>query len=369
MEYGEGMDASEEYAEITEYYKAHPDEYAEYAEEIDAYLKDLEDCAAVIDGWADKYIKYYRAEKDSEGVYVKTGSALEAAPTEAGDYVAELVADPELFGSDTKIFVGYTIGKADPLYEVPEGLSAEFGDKLSGVKFSKAADGEWSWNDEETKVSKLDVYKGMATFTPEDQKNYNTLTYVRVPVKVTTTTETNIADRALVDAAYDAVDAFRKKQSRANINAAQAALEKIRTNNQKMMYGASKLADDLSAVETARKKLVKTVTINTKTVTAKKVKTAITKAGGDSKYVTTIILGKKVAKIGKSAFKSCKKVKTLTVKTKKLKKATVKQSLKGSKIRTVKVKVGKKATNKKYVKKYKKIFTRKIVGKKVKVTL
>jgi len=41
------MDASEEYAEITEYYKAHPDEYAEYAEEIDAYLKDLEDCAAV----------------------------------------------------------------------------------------------------------------------------------------------------------------------------------------------------------------------------------------------------------------------------------------------------------------------------------
>jgi hypothetical protein len=115
MEYGEGMDASEEYAEITEYYKAHPEEYAEYAEEIDAYLKYLEDCAAVIDGWADKYIKYYRAEKDSEGVYVKTGSALEAAPTEAGDYVAELVADPEIFGSDTKIFVGYTIGKADPL--------------------------------------------------------------------------------------------------------------------------------------------------------------------------------------------------------------------------------------------------------------
>ena len=135
------------------------------------------------------------------------------------------------------------------------------------------------------------------------------------------------------------------------------------------MYGASKLADDLSAVETAQKKLVKTVTINTKTVTAKKVKTAITKAGGDSKYVTTIILGKKVAKIGKSTFKSCKKVKTLTVKTKKLKKATVKQSLKGSKIRTVKVKVGKKATNKKYVKKYKKIFTKKIVGKKVKVIL
>ena len=223
----------------------------------------------------------------------------------------------------------------------------------------------------------------MATFTPEDQKNYNTLTYVRVPVKVTTTTETNIADRALVDAAYDAVDAFRKKQSRANINAAQAALEKIRTNNQKMMYGPSrlandvsavedaqkKLANDVSAVEDAQKKLVKTVTINTKTVTAKKVKTAITKAGGDSKYVTTIILGKKVAKIGKSTFKSCKKVKTLTVKTKKLKKKSVKGSLKGSKITKIKVKIGKKKTNKKYVKKYKKIFKKKNSGKKVKVSL
>lgn len=61
------------------------------------------------------------------------------------------------------------------------------------------------------------------------------------------------------------------------------------------------------------------------------------------------------------------KVKTLTVKTKGLTKASVKYSLKGSKIKTVKVKVGKKKTNKKYVKKYKKYFTKKNCGKKVRV--
>jgi hypothetical protein len=61
------------------------------------------------------------------------------------------------------------------------------------------------------------------------------------------------------------------------------------------------------------------------------------------------------------------KAKKLTVKTKKLSKARVKGSLKGSKIKKVKVKVGKKKTNKKYVKKYKKYFKKKNCGKKVRV--
>ena len=98
------------------------------------------------------------------------------------------------------------------------------------------------------------------------------------------------------------------------------------------------------------------------------VNAAVAKAGGTSKYVTTIVLGKKVKKISKSAFKNYKQAKTLVVKSKRLKKAGVKKSLKGSKITRVKVKVGSKKINKKYVKKYKKIFTKKIVGKKVKVS-
>ena len=82
--------------------------------------------------------------------------------------------------------------------------------------------------------------------------------------------------------------------------------------------------------------------------------------------IRTVTIGKNVKKIRKNAFKRSKATK-LIVKTKKLKKATVKNSLKGSKIRTIQVKVGKKSLNKKYVKKYKKIFTKKNAGKKAKV--
>ena len=71
-------------------------------------------------------------------------------------------------------------------------------------------------------------------------------------------------------------------------------------------------------------------------------------------------------KIAKNAFKGSK-AKTVVLKTKKLKKSGVKGTFKGSKVKTVQVKVGKKKVNKKYVKKYKKIFTKKNVGKKVKV--
>ena len=57
----------------------------------------------------------------------------------------------------------------------------------------------------------------------------------------------------------------------------------------------------------------------------------------------------------------------MILKTKLLKKAKVKGSLKGSKVKTVQIKVGKKAENKKYVKTYKKIFTKANAGKKVTV--
>ena len=110
------------------------------------------------------------------------------------------------------------------------------------------------------------------------------------------------------------------------------------------------------------------VTINSKTVSAKTLNAAIAKAGVSADSVKTITLGKKVKKIKKGAFKNFRNANTLVVKSKKLTRARVKGSLKGSTIKTVKVNVGKKKTNKKYVKRYKKIFTKKNCGKKVRVT-
>ena len=71
----------------------------------------------------------------------------------------------------------------------------------------------------------------------------------------------------------------------------------------------------------------------------------------------------KVTGIGSRAFAGSR-AKTVTVKTKFLKKASVKGSLRGSKVKTVRVNVGSKNQNRKYAKKYRKYFTKKNAGKK-----
>ena len=82
--------------------------------------------------------------------------------------------------------------------------------------------------------------------------------------------------------------------------------------------------------------------------------------------IRTVTIGKNIKTMKKYAFKSSKSTKMI-VKTKLLKKSTIKGSLKGSKIKTVQVKIGTKKVNRTYVNKYKKIFTKKIAGKKVRV--
>ena len=102
------------------------------------------------------------------------------------------------------------------------------------------------------------------------------------------------------------------------------------------------------------------MTVNVKTVTAKEVAKAISKAGGNAKYVKAVTLGKKVRKVSKGAFAKCAACTELVVKTTKLAKKSVKGCLKGSKVKTVKVPKAK-------LKAYKKIFTKKVAGKKVTV--
>ena len=67
-----------------------------------------------------------------------------------------------------------------------------------------------------------------------------------------------------------------------------------------------------------------------------------------------------------NAFKGSK-VKTVTIKTRMLSKASVKNCLQGSKVKTIKVKTVNKKLSKSFVKKYKKFFTKGNCGKKVKV--
>ena len=84
------------------------------------------------------------------------------------------------------------------------------------------------------------------------------------------------------------------------------------------------------------------------------------------KKIRKVTVGKNVKKLDKYAFAKSKAT-TVVLKTKSLKKSTVKGCFKSSKVKTGQVKVGTKKQNKKMVKTYKKMFTKKNCGKKVKV--
>ena len=131
--------------------------------------------------------------------------------------------------------------------------------------------------------------------------------------------------------------------------------------------GETVSVNDPAGSSLSNDKSIKTITINKKTVSAAVVRKAIKMAGGTPSGIKEIVIGRNVRKIKKAAFKGTK-VKTLIIKSQKLKAKSVRKSLKGSKIKTIKIKVsGKKKTNRKYQKKYRRIFTKKNAGRKVRV--
>ena len=150
---------------------------------------------------------------------------------------------------------------------------------------------------------------------------------------------------------------FETPESRAAAKAAAEAKARAEAEAKAKAEAEAKAKADAAAKAKAAA-LKKASNINKATVSASDIRKA-SKLGA-----TSITLGAKVKKIKANAFKGTK-IKTITIKTKKLKAKTVKGSFKSSKVKTIIVKVGNKKANKQYVKAYKKIFTKKIVGKKV----
>ena len=82
--------------------------------------------------------------------------------------------------------------------------------------------------------------------------------------------------------------------------------------------------------------------------------------------VTKVIVGKNVKVLKPNAFAGSKATK-VTLKTKNLRKSTIKSCMKSSKVKTVQVKVGTKKENKKILKAYKKFFKKSVLGRSVKL--
>jgi len=213
-----------------------------------------------------------------------------------------------------------------------------------------------------------DVPKDLSPYTEASVKALNK-TLASVAGSPKTVAEQGEVD-AMAKAIANAVKSLETKEAAEKAAAEKAAAERAAAEKAAAERAAAEKAAAEKAAAAKREaaaKKVTNITVNAKTVNAKAIANAISAAQGKAKYVKTITLGKKVQKIAKGALKRTKAT-TLVIKTTKLNKKSVKGSLQGSKVKTVKVKVGKAKANKKYATKYKACFTKKNVGKSVKVS-
>lgn len=125
----------------------------------------------------DSSVKYYKATKSGE-IYTKTGSALTAAPTYAGNFVAEITLGTD--NNKATASIGYTIAKKNPTYTVPTGLTATCGQTLKDITLPTG----WTWANNKQSVGGAGTNTFKATFTPADTTNYNTISNVDVKVTV-----------------------------------------------------------------------------------------------------------------------------------------------------------------------------------------
>ena len=125
-------------------------------------------------------------------------------PTAAGTYYFKIeVAEGAGYEKTTsEEFYQFTIAQATPEPTVPTGLTATYGDTLANVDLPNG----WSWNDSTASVGNVGGdNKFDATFTPEDTKNYKTIT-VKVPVTVSAKSiilETNATDGVITSKSYN----------------------------------------------------------------------------------------------------------------------------------------------------------------------
>ncbi len=95
--------------------------------------------------------------------------------------------DTENYNEVSDIELSIVVGKADPAYTVPSGLTATVGQKLSEVKLP---DG-WAWVNGEQLVGEKGTNKFTANYTPEDTANYNVVSNIELSIVVSEPEQNN----------------------------------------------------------------------------------------------------------------------------------------------------------------------------------
>ena len=103
----------------------------------------------------------------------------------------------------TAILLTACCGKKDPEYQVPENLTATYGDKLHEIELPEG----FTWeSDENTLVGNVGENTFTVTFTPEDTENYNIISGIEVTVTVEKATLPEINLTAKINDKLVAVD-------------------------------------------------------------------------------------------------------------------------------------------------------------------
>ena len=115
----------------------------------------------------------------------KIGNAWEelaGAPVNAGTYrVKATVAEDDTYASAESEYVEFTINKATPKYDAPNGLEAIEGQTLADVKLPKG----FAWDkDAATSVGAPGNQEFTVTYTPDDTDNFEAVKEIKVTIKV-----------------------------------------------------------------------------------------------------------------------------------------------------------------------------------------
>jgi len=120
----------------------------------------------------------YQSKFGSPGVrYYAEGSdeMLSGVPTEAGNYtVTILTVGTEDFDGELNETLSFTIYKANPTYEVPDNLTAIYGNTLNDISLPSDENGTWSFKEDiNTLLDEAKEHTFTLIYTPNDINNYN----------------------------------------------------------------------------------------------------------------------------------------------------------------------------------------------------
>ncbi len=269
-----------------------------------------------------------------------------------------------------------------------EGLTADQKKKVDAATLKKLTDAEASLK-KAVEAAEKAAKDAKAAAEKEDADKAAAKTATDKIAALPVADQVKTTDKAAIEAARKAYNALTEDQKKKvdaatlkKLTDAESALNDLAKEEVKEIKDSDKGTFEVVSAPTDTKQ---TGTVIFKLVSDKKAEKAVVPAfvtNNGKKYkvvsvapnafsgskATKVVIGKNVKTISPKAFNKSM-VERIIVKTKKLSKRSVKNSLKGCKAKkiTVKVKIGEKKVNQKYVKKYRKYFTAKNAGKKATV--